>query len=152
MAQSEGVRLLVVLEKCLIAYRKMLDRPFFSLTLRTASGQPLELVHNTPPGYYNQEAGAISAKPCCALENARCTHPPGCVLKGKARRAFGTLANRKVLLASPAGLRLGYLSCTLLYIIWCSGKHARYCSVQADKGAILFMLLEFYLRCQWSPQ
>ena len=77
VAESEGVRLLVVLEKCLIAYRKMLDRPFFSLTLRTASGQPLELVHNTPPGYYNQEAGAISANHVVRLRTPVAHIPPG---------------------------------------------------------------------------
>lgn len=54
-------RLRLVIDKAVVAYRKPLDRPFFTVSLRDAAGRLLEPPVDTPPGHYARAERCIAA-------------------------------------------------------------------------------------------
>ena len=45
----------------MVAYRKPLDRPFFTVSLRDAAGRLLEPPADTPPGHFDRGTHTIAA-------------------------------------------------------------------------------------------
>ena len=50
-----------MIDKAVVAYRKPLDRPFFTVSLRDAAGRLLEPPADTPPGHYDRGTRTIAA-------------------------------------------------------------------------------------------
>ncbi len=50
-----------MLDKAVVAYRKPLDRPFFTVSLRDAAGRLLEPPQDTPPGHFQKAERCIAA-------------------------------------------------------------------------------------------
>lgn len=56
-----------MIDKAVVAYRKPLDRPFFTVSLRDAAGRLLEPPADTPPGHYDRGTRTIAADHCVVL-------------------------------------------------------------------------------------
>jgi hypothetical protein len=87
-------RLRLVLDKAVVAYRKPLDRPFFTVSLRDAAGRLLEPPQDTPPGHFQKAERCIAAGHAVVLRTPLQDLPGGAVsnlppltrLEGKALR------------------------------------------------------------------
>ena len=66
-----------MIDKAVVAYRKPLDRPFFTVSLRDAAGRLLEPPADTPPGHYDRGTRTIAADHCVLLRTPLCDLPGG---------------------------------------------------------------------------
>ena len=60
-AAPDGPRLAIRVDKALLQYKKPVDRPLFSITLRDAWGEPLEPTVDTPPAHFDKALGVFQA-------------------------------------------------------------------------------------------
>ena len=88
-----------MLDKAVVAYRKPLDRPFFTVSLRDAAGRLLEPPQDTPPGHF------LKAERCIAAGHAVVLRTPLQDLPGGAARCRACRRARARLCPARAGRR-----------------------------------------------